>query len=94
MYLYSTFRILTYKIRMRDILLLNISQCHFPFVFIGYFYAKNDILLFYPNYNNSSIITHLTQPQLVTCWKSFTSDILYSHDFFVTLRLTQIIMEI
>ena len=62
MYLCSAFCILTYKIRMRDIHLLNISQCHFPFVFIGYFYAKNDILLFYPNYNNSSYtasISHL-----------------------------------
>ena len=36
----------------------------FPFVFIGYFYAKNDILLFYPNYTNSSYtapISHLLE---------------------------------
>ena len=89
MYLCSTFRILTYKIRMKDILLLNISQCHFPLFSLATFMRRMTYYSFIP-----IILTHLTQPQLVTCWKSFTSDILYSHDFFVTLRSTQIIMEI
>ena len=34
MYLCSTFRILTYKIRMRDIHLLNIFLAYFPYYFL------------------------------------------------------------